>query len=178
MAARTLKDLLRYLKSPTSGRASTGLRNLAGNSVGAGESRRPLAVFAQASVRIFLCQDGQGGRGKGSNTKTFGGSESDGKGVWMSIWVEDVDEVYRRCLDEDLDVTFPRPIWNGTSAKFTFATPTATSFASAAGSARSNFWSLREPCLHRGQRRQGDLSGAVHVSESFFSTSERPRRTM
>ena len=33
---------------------------------------------------IFLCRDGQGGRGD--------------KGVWMSIWVDDVDAVHERAL--------------------------------------------------------------------------------
>jgi uncharacterized glyoxalase superfamily protein PhnB len=57
--------------------------------------------------QIFLCQDAQGGRGKGSNIRTFGESESEDKGVWMSIWVDDVDEVYRRCIEQGLDITFP-----------------------------------------------------------------------
>ena len=57
--------------------------------------------------QIFLCQDGQGGRGRGNNTATFGESETSDKGVWMSIWVDDVDAVYQRCLDQGLDVTFP-----------------------------------------------------------------------
>jgi len=57
--------------------------------------------------QIFLCQDGQGDRGKGSNKMTFGESENADKGMWMSIWVEDVDAVYARCLEEGLDVTFP-----------------------------------------------------------------------
>lgn len=57
--------------------------------------------------QIFLCQDGQGGRGKGDNKRTFGESEDADKGVWMSIWVDDVDAVYDRCLEHGLDVTFP-----------------------------------------------------------------------
>ena len=58
---------------------------------------------------IFLCQDGQGGRGRGSNAHTFGsdGDETADKGVWMSIWVDDVDEVYRHCLEQGLEVTWP-----------------------------------------------------------------------
>ena len=57
---------------------------------------------------IFLCLDGQGGRGKGNQTKTFGenGSETADKGVWMSIWVEDVDEVYRHCIKHSMEVTW------------------------------------------------------------------------
>ena len=56
---------------------------------------------------IFLCEDGQGGRGKGDNTTTFGpeGDESADKGVWMSMWVEDVDAEYRNCIERGLDVT-------------------------------------------------------------------------
>lgn len=58
---------------------------------------------------IFLCQGAQGGRGRGSNTQTFGenGDETADKGVWISIWVEDVDEVYRHCVAQGLDVTWP-----------------------------------------------------------------------
>ena len=57
--------------------------------------------------QIFLCEDGQGGRGKGDNKMTFGESETADKGVWMSIWVDDVDAVHQRCIEQGLDVTFP-----------------------------------------------------------------------
>jgi hypothetical protein len=47
---------------------------------------------------------------------TFGpeGSNSADKGVWMSIWVDDVDEVHRQCLAQDLEVTWPptNQAWN------------------------------------------------------------------
>ena len=58
---------------------------------------------------IFLCQNAQGGRGKSASRMTFGpeSDESAEKAVWMSIWVDDVDEVYRRCLEQDLEVTWP-----------------------------------------------------------------------
>lgn len=57
---------------------------------------------------IFLCQDGQGGRGKSDLRTTFGdeANESADKGVWMSIWVDDVDEVHRRCLARGIEVTW------------------------------------------------------------------------
>jgi catechol 2,3-dioxygenase-like lactoylglutathione lyase family enzyme len=42
-------------------------------------------------VRIFLCLDGQGGRGE--------------HGVWISIFVDDVDAVHARCVDEGLKIT-------------------------------------------------------------------------
>jgi catechol 2,3-dioxygenase-like lactoylglutathione lyase family enzyme len=58
---------------------------------------------------IFLCQGAQGGRGKGANHATFGadGDEAADKGVWMSLWVEDVDEVHRECLAAGFEVVFP-----------------------------------------------------------------------
>jgi len=43
---------------------------------------------------IFLCLNAQGGRGGGS-------------GVWMSIWVDDVDAIHQRCLQQELEVTSP-----------------------------------------------------------------------
>src|SRR5262245_6168955 len=58
---------------------------------------------------IFLCQNGQGGRGRSNLPMTFGpGGESSGdKGVWMSLWVEDVDAVHAHCLANGIEVTFP-----------------------------------------------------------------------
>jgi catechol 2,3-dioxygenase-like lactoylglutathione lyase family enzyme len=56
---------------------------------------------------IFLCRDGQGGRGRGHNAET-GGPGADqraDKGAWVSIWVDDVDAVHQRCLTEHLDIT-------------------------------------------------------------------------
>jgi hypothetical protein len=47
---------------------------------------------------IFLCQGAQGGRGNGGVKMTFGpdGDETADKGVWMSIWVEDVEHALGR----------------------------------------------------------------------------------
>lgn len=61
------------------------------------------------NCEIFLCRDGQGSRGKGANTSTFGpdGDETSDKGVWMSIWVNDADAIHQRCLSEGLDITHP-----------------------------------------------------------------------
>jgi hypothetical protein len=58
---------------------------------------------------IFLCLNAQGGRGKSTRPMTFGpeGSETTDKGMWMSIWVDDVDAVHRRCLEQGLEVTWP-----------------------------------------------------------------------
>lgn len=54
---------------------------------------------------IFLCQNAQGGRGKGDNDKTFDAETSD-KGVWMSWWVDDVDKVHRHCKASGIEVTW------------------------------------------------------------------------
>ena len=58
---------------------------------------------------IFLCQGGQGGRGRGANAATFGpdGDQTSDQGVWMSVWVEDVDAVHAECVAAGLDITFP-----------------------------------------------------------------------
>jgi catechol 2,3-dioxygenase-like lactoylglutathione lyase family enzyme len=66
-------------------------------------------AVGSGECRIYLCQGAQGGRGRGTNSTTFqqNGDEAADKGAWMSRWVEDVDEVYRRCTAEGLDVTFP-----------------------------------------------------------------------
>jgi catechol 2,3-dioxygenase-like lactoylglutathione lyase family enzyme len=60
-------------------------------------------------VSIFLCVNGQGGRGKGTNTSTFGeeGSSSADKGVWMSVWVDDVDAIHQHCLHVGIEVVWP-----------------------------------------------------------------------
>jgi len=60
-------------------------------------------------VQIFLCENGQGGRGKSSfaSTSPLEGRDRSEGGVWMSIWVDDVDVVYRHCLAQGIEVTFP-----------------------------------------------------------------------
>jgi catechol 2,3-dioxygenase-like lactoylglutathione lyase family enzyme len=58
---------------------------------------------------IFLCLDGQGGRGHGGHPSTFGdkGDQRADKGVWMSMWVDDVDAVHTHCLAHGIEVTWP-----------------------------------------------------------------------
>jgi len=58
---------------------------------------------------IYLCQGAQGSRGRGANATTFQhhGDESSDKGVWMSVWVENVDQARQECVAAGLDVTFP-----------------------------------------------------------------------
>jgi catechol 2,3-dioxygenase-like lactoylglutathione lyase family enzyme len=58
---------------------------------------------------IFLCLNAQGSRGKSDRATTFGaeGADAADKGVWMSVWVEDVDAVHRRCVEQGLEITWP-----------------------------------------------------------------------
>lgn len=57
---------------------------------------------------IYLCVDGQGGRGKGAQISTFGSDENEkaDRGSWLWISVEDVDEVYRGCIEQGIEVTW------------------------------------------------------------------------
>jgi len=66
-------------------------------------------AVCSGEVTIFLCLNGQGGRGHGGVAHTFGpdGDESADKGVWMSIWVDDVDAVYRTCLAQGIEIAWP-----------------------------------------------------------------------
>jgi len=59
-------------------------------------------------MRSLSLPGGQGGRGRGANATTFGpdADETADKGAWLSVWVEDVDEVHRQCVAAGLDVTF------------------------------------------------------------------------
>jgi catechol 2,3-dioxygenase-like lactoylglutathione lyase family enzyme len=58
---------------------------------------------------IFLCLNGQGGRGRSPTLHTFGpeGDSAADKGVWMSVWVDDVDAVHQRCMAEGIEVAYP-----------------------------------------------------------------------
>ena len=60
-------------------------------------------------AEIFLCEGGQGGRGRSPVIPTFGpgGSTTGDKGCWVSLWVADVDAVYRDCLEKGIEVAFP-----------------------------------------------------------------------
>ena len=58
---------------------------------------------------IFLCLNGQGGRGRIDRPATFGpqSNEADEKAVWIYVWVDDVDAVYARCVEQGLEITWP-----------------------------------------------------------------------
>ena len=51
------------------------------------------AAVTAGPFEIFLCENGQGGRGE--------------HGAWMSIWVDDVDSIHARCVERGLDITLP-----------------------------------------------------------------------
>jgi len=58
---------------------------------------------------IFLSLNGQGGRGKGTQKHTFADKPSGtpDQGVWLSLWVDDVDEVHQKCQNSGIEITFP-----------------------------------------------------------------------
>lgn len=66
-------------------------------------------VSAGHHAQIFLCKDAQGGRGRSATKATFGpdGDETGDKGVWMSVFVDDVDAVRDVCEREGVEIAFP-----------------------------------------------------------------------
>lgn len=64
-------------------------------------------AVCSGKCEIFLCQGAQGGRGRSDLVSTKDSGETGDKGVWMSIWVDDVDAVHQRCLEQGLEVTYP-----------------------------------------------------------------------
>jgi predicted lactoylglutathione lyase len=66
-------------------------------------------AVSSGDCAIFLCQGAQGGRGRSDLLVTGGTDEADAadKGVWMAIWVDDVDAIHRHCLEQGLEVTWP-----------------------------------------------------------------------
>jgi catechol 2,3-dioxygenase-like lactoylglutathione lyase family enzyme len=61
------------------------------------------------ACEIFLCRDGQGGRGERPLPliRGFDGAEAGRYGVWMSLWVEDVDAIHEHCIAQGIEVTMP-----------------------------------------------------------------------
>lgn len=66
-------------------------------------------AVSSGHCEIFLCENGQGGRGKGTNTSTFGAEDgrTADQGVWMSIWVLSADTVHQHCLANGIEVMWP-----------------------------------------------------------------------
>jgi hypothetical protein len=103
--------------------------------VGPGERLRRLAPLDRVRKRAsFFVRGRKGGRGRGANTTTFQqeGDEEGDKGVWMSVWVDDVDEMHKHCVAVGLEVTFPPTDmpWNVRSPR------TCTTFTHASSSGR------------------------------------------
>jgi catechol 2,3-dioxygenase-like lactoylglutathione lyase family enzyme len=65
--------------------------------------------------QIFLCQGAQGGRNNrplpkiqvGDDPADAVGFDESGNGVWISVWVEDVDAIHKHCLEQGIEVTWP-----------------------------------------------------------------------
>lgn len=72
-----------------------------------GEPTTTFGAVNAGDVRIFLCVDGQGGCGKGNNTTTFSSptDQSADKGTWMSVWVDNVDDIHTVCVENNIDIT-------------------------------------------------------------------------
>ncbi len=64
-------------------------------------------AVCSGKCEIFLCQGAQGGRGKSTSATTGKSSDQDDKGVWMSVWVDDVDAIHRHCVAQGIEVTMP-----------------------------------------------------------------------
>lgn len=58
-------------------------------------------AVGSGTCEIFLCLNGQGGRGRG------GGIGGGGQGVWLSIWVDDVDTLHAVCRREGIEILQP-----------------------------------------------------------------------
>lgn len=73
------------------------------------DSPPSFGAVGSGECEIFLCRDAQGGRGKSHLSMTGGPNGHDGaeKGVWMSVWVDDVDAIHRHCLANGIEVTWP-----------------------------------------------------------------------
>jgi uncharacterized glyoxalase superfamily protein PhnB len=58
---------------------------------------------------IFLCEGGQGGKGHTGLPMTFGPNSDEAleRGVWMSMWVDDVDAAHKRCVEQGIEITWP-----------------------------------------------------------------------
>ena len=57
-------------------------------------------AVGSGECEIFMCVDGQG------HKQTDGGGFQEEVGVWMSIWVDDVDAIYETCKANGIEVTW------------------------------------------------------------------------
>ena len=66
-------------------------------------------AVGSGECEIFLSVNCQGGRGRSAATMTFGaeGDVSGDKGVWLAIFVDNVDEIHQHCLAHGVEITWP-----------------------------------------------------------------------
>ncbi len=64
-------------------------------------------AVCSGTCEIFLCNGGQGGRGRSALPTTSGDAEAADKGAWMMLWVDNVDAVHKECLEHGIEVTMP-----------------------------------------------------------------------
>ncbi|HYF14578.1 MAG TPA: bleomycin resistance family protein [Phycisphaerales bacterium] len=69
---------------------------------GAGEPT--FAAVGSGACEIFMCKDGQGGRGAAPEGADH---EATSRGVWMSVWVRGVDAMHEACARAGLRVLVP-----------------------------------------------------------------------
>jgi predicted lactoylglutathione lyase len=64
---------------------------------------------SSGKCEIFLCLDGQGGRGRYDASMESGAEHADSvaMGSWVCILVDDVDEIHKRCLEQGIEVVWP-----------------------------------------------------------------------
>ena len=75
-----------------------------------GERLPPLARSDRVrELASFFAREGRGAAAAGQNTTTFqqDGDENRDKGVWLSVWVDDVDGMHKQCVAAGLEITFP-----------------------------------------------------------------------
>ena len=67
------------------------------------------AGIRAGAVELFLCENAQGGRGRGTAPRTFGpdGDETGDRGAWMMLWVDDVDALHGHCIAHGIEVVWP-----------------------------------------------------------------------
>jgi len=86
-------------------------------------------AVCSGACEIFLCEKAQGGHGRSEVPMTFGpsGDTTGDKGVWISIWVDDVDAVHKHCITGGSRWRGLRPTCRGVSVRCTCATLTGMS---------------------------------------------------
>jgi|SRR5215467_895864 len=63
---------------------------------------------SSGECEVFLCEGGQGGRDVLPLRPVDAiDGDDDSHGVWMSLWVDDVDVIHRHCLEKGLEITMP-----------------------------------------------------------------------